>query len=66
MSQPTTKDLLTTRSHHMDSLNRLRTASKHWDATTATRGEATLCNLMQQVYDIDNQLAQLGCQVEAA
>ncbi|MCJ8168661.1 hypothetical protein [Atopomonas sediminilitoris] len=68
MNKPalSTQALLATRRHHMDSLKRLRRASQHWNADTAPRGEDTMANLMQQVYDIDTQLAQLGCVAEAA
>lgn len=48
--------LLRARSHHMDSLNRLRQASRQWDVETTARGEATMANLMDQVYEIDGLL----------
>lgn len=35
------------------SLRRLKRASTTWNAATAARGEATMANLMQQVYEID-------------
>lgn len=41
------------RSHLMNSLNRLRRSSTTWNAATTARGEATMANLMQQVYEID-------------
>lgn len=50
--------LLRHRAHHMDNLQRLKTASKDWDQPTTQRGEATMANLMQQVYAIDEQLSQ--------
>lgn len=50
--------LMRHRSHHMDSLQRLKDASKHWDSTTTQRGEATIANLMQQIYGIDEQLSK--------
>lgn len=50
--------LMRHRGHHMDSLQRLKDASKHWDSTTTQRGEATMANLMQQVYGIDEQLSK--------
>lgn len=39
--------------HLMTSLRRLKRASLTWDAATTARGEATMANLMQQVYEID-------------
>ena len=44
------------RNHLMNSLNRLKRASTTWNAATTARGEATMANLMQQVYEIDAQL----------
>lgn len=44
------------RNHLMNSLNRLKRASTTWNAATTTRGEATMANLMQQVYEIDARL----------
>lgn len=52
----TTSELREARSHHMNSLNRLREASKDWDDKTILRGEATMANLMQQIYAIDTEL----------
>lgn len=52
----TSDQLRQLRATHMNSLNRLRAASANWDAKTALRGEATIANLMQQVYDIDAEL----------
>lgn len=60
MSEETTLQsadaLLRARSHHMDNLNRLRLASRQWDTETTVRGEATMANLMNQVYEIDGLL----------
>lgn len=53
----TTSELREARSHHMNSLNRLREASKDWDDKTILRGEATMTNLMQQIYAIDAELS---------
>lgn len=41
------------RLHLMNSLRRLKRASTTWNAATTARGEATMANLMQQVYEID-------------
>lgn len=59
MNQETTDTqlLMRHRSHHMDNLQRLKDASKEWDQATTKRGEATMANLMQQVYDLDTQLS---------
>lgn len=46
-------ELLQQRRHLMNSLRRLKRASLTWDAATTARGEATMANLMQQVYEID-------------
>lgn len=48
--------LMRQRASHMDNLQRLKDASKDWDHATAERGEATMANLMQQVYALDEQL----------
>lgn len=53
----TTDQLRQLRAMHMNSLNRLREASADWDAKTALRGEATMANLMQQVYAIDAEVS---------
>lgn len=60
MNQETTDYhlLMRHRSHHMDNLQRLKDASKSWDKATTARGEATMANLMQQVYAIDEQLSK--------
>jgi hypothetical protein len=50
----------------MDNLNLLRHASKHWDDKTAQRGEATMANLMQQVYALDAELQMAGKRKGAA
>lgn len=49
-------DLMRDRAHHMDNLQRLKAASPTWDDRTRQRGEATMANLMQQVYTLDAQL----------
>lgn len=56
--------LMRHRSHHMDNLQRLKDASKHWDPATTQRGEATMANLMLQVYDIDTQLSKARTQAQ--
>lgn len=60
MNQETTDTylLMRHRAHHMDNLQRLKDASKSWDQATTKRGEATMANLMQQVYAIDDQLSK--------
>lgn len=62
----TTHELMQARAHHMDNLNLLRHASKHWDEKTAQRGEATMANLMQQVYALDAELQMAGKRKEEA
>lgn len=62
----TTQELMQARAQHMDNLNLLRTASKHWDDKTAQRGEATMANLMQQVYALDAELQMAGSRKGAA
>ena len=47
------EELKQRRSHLMNSLRRLKRASTTWNAATTARGEATMANLMQQVYEID-------------
>lgn len=61
----TPSELLKARSAHMDSLNRLRDASKTWHPRDTTRGEATMANLMQQVYQLDAELQAAGIRVNA-
>lgn len=48
--------LMRYRALHMDNLQRLKDASKQWDQATTERGEATMANLMQQVYVLDDQI----------
>jgi len=58
--QMTIDEKLAARARHMDNLNRLRTYSKHWDELTKARGEATMANLMQQVFHLDDSLLVAG------
>lgn len=53
-------ELMQARARHMDNLYLLRNASSEWDAATAARGEATMANLMQQVYAIDDEMRAAG------
>lgn len=52
----TIDELAQIRTRHMRNLDLLRDHSKNWDERTTTRGEATMANLMQQVYAIDEEL----------
>lgn len=58
----TPSDLLRARAAHMDNLQRLRHQIYSLDAKAAARAEATMSNLMQQVYEIDEQLRIKGKQ----
>ena len=64
----TTDQLRQLRAMHMNSLNRLREASPQWDTKTTLRGEATMTNLIEQIYDIDAelQMANVPMQVGSA
>lgn len=55
-----TDELLMVRARHMANLNQLKNASSAWDEKTTARGESTMANLMQQVYDIDAELLMAG------
>lgn len=55
--------LLVDRGRHMDSLARLKAASKDWNAEERTRGEATMTNIMSQVLELDEQLQRQGYNV---
>lgn len=59
MQTHTHDELLTIRAAHMENLHMLRRVSSSWPEGIAARGERTMCNLMQQVYDIDERLAQI-------
>ncbi|MGE6790863.1 hypothetical protein ACQKFS_02420 [Pseudomonas guineae] len=52
----TPNGLLRNRSAHMDNLQRLRTELPALNPKDAQRAENSMANLMQQVYDIDEQL----------
>lgn len=56
----TPSDLLRARAAHMDNLQRLRHQIYNLDAKATARAEATMSNLMQQVYEIDEQLRIKG------
>lgn len=53
----TTDELMRRRAAHMDNLNRLKKVSPTWKGLDTNRGEATMANLMQQVYDIDAEIS---------
>jgi hypothetical protein len=53
-------DLLRHRAAHMDNLQRLRHELPALSPTLAQRAENTMANLMQQVYEIDEQLRIKG------
>jgi len=53
LTNMTRGELHAQRLHLMNSLRRLKRASTTWNAATTARGEATMANLMQQVYEID-------------
>src|SRR5690606_27580660 len=50
LTDMTPGELHAQRLHLMNSLRRLKRASTTWNAATTARGEATMANLMQQVY----------------
>jgi hypothetical protein len=56
----TPSDLLRARAAHMDNLQRLRHAMPTLSAPLTQRAENTMANLMQQVYEIDEQLRIKG------
>lgn len=58
----TPNDLLRARAAHMDNLQRLRRYLNLLKSPDAERAEATMANLMQQVYAIDEQLRIKGKQ----
>ena len=53
LADMTPHELYKLRLHLMNSLRRLKRASTTWNAATTARGEATMANLMQQIYEID-------------
>src|SRR5690606_3277433 len=59
MHTPSHDTLRRQRAAHLDNLERLKNASYQGPTHAVARGEATMANLMQQVYDIDAQLEQL-------
>lgn len=60
MTFMTSEELEKHRLSHFGNLQLLKDASGSWDKATRQRGEATMANLMQQVYDIDSELAMAG------
>lgn len=56
----TPSDLLRARTAHMDNLKRLRHYLSALKPQAAVRAENTMANLMQQVYEIDEQLRIKG------
>ena len=58
----TPSDLLRARAAHMDNLQRLRYALPSLSQALTQRAENTMANLMQQVYEIDEQLRIKGKQ----
>lgn len=68
MHTPITIDeKLAARARHMDNLNRLRNYSKLWNPESETyiRAEATMANLMQQVFQLDDELLHSGVDMRA-
>lgn len=53
-------DLLKHRSHHVDSLTRLRRAQAQWDEDDARRGEITMADISDQIREIDDHLRPSG------
>mgnify|MGYP003425623792 CR=1 FL=1 len=53
------------RAMHMNNLNHLSSARPQWDAKTTLRGEATIANLVEQIYDIDAELQMAKQPVQA-
>lgn len=60
MQDMTIEQLQQHRTCHMNNLRLLHQHSSAWDEATRERGEATMANLMQQVYALDAQLVQAG------
>lgn len=54
----TTDELRARRRELMRHLNLMKNTHPTWNAKTAKRGEATMANLMQQVYEIDGLLTK--------
>lgn len=59
-SSLSTYDLLKQRSHHVDSLTRLRRAQPQWDEDDARRGEITMADISDQIREIDDRLRPSG------
>lgn len=59
-SSLSTYDLLKHRSHHVDSLTRLRRAQPQWDEDAARRGEITMADISDQIREIDDHLRPSG------
>lgn len=62
----TTNELLDLRHSHMDSLARLGRESTGWDEVTRRRGQATARLLIEQVHEIDAELAMAGVKPQGA
>ncbi|HCF1528097.1 hypothetical protein ACM76R_21175 [Pseudomonas aeruginosa] len=59
-SSLSTYDLLKHRSHHVDSLTRLRRAQPQWDEDAARRAEITMTDISDQIREIDDRLRPSG------
>lgn len=53
----TSSQLLSARAQHVDNINLLQRARKEWAGETISRGENTIANLVQQITEIDEELA---------
>lgn len=53
----TSSQLLSARAQHVDNINLLQRARKEWAGETIVRGENTIANLVQQITEIDEELA---------
>ncbi|MBW5455395.1 hypothetical protein GRF21_30515 [Pseudomonas aeruginosa] len=55
-------DLLKHRSHHVDSLTRLRRARPQWDEDAARRAEITMTDISDQIREIDTIMRRRDCE----
>lgn len=53
----TSSQLLSARAQHVDNINLLQRARKEWAGETIARGENTIANLVEQITEIDEELA---------
>lgn len=53
----TSSQLLSARTQHVDNINLLQRARKEWAGETIARGENTIANLVQQITEIDEEMA---------